>query len=557
MIKFGYALSLIPATMCWLIPNHYPPWSSFYQNFLVSLSFLYLFFLISTQTKNILINKKSLYLIILILIFHFKNIVFFGDSVVFGYYLIFITITITTSYSFFSSSNNIKFIFYIVTAFVVWSILSLWIALRQWLLLSGSVWIVDLEANARPFANLGQPNNLSTLLCIGLACIIYLYEKNIIGSTTSSIVTLFLLAGVVITQSRTPWLACIAVLIFWTWKYYTVPNKLQLTPLVLLSWCIVFAVITLAFPLFADLLFLKGQDLANRAQSFERWELYTQFYHAILQGPIWGYGVGQISAAQVAITPDYPVQMMSFYTHNIILDILIWYGPVIGGVIVILCGIWLFRLGLHAKSTESLFALVAAGFILTHSMLEYPHAYAYFLLPLGLFLGIAQTDIPNQKTFEVSRRAFHYFIGLLTILGGWIAYEYIIIEEDFRLMRFETANIGTIKADEKAPDVILLTQLRDYTRFARTPPVANMSDIELDWMRKVAHRYPYATSLSRYIYALALNNKLSEAQHQLIILKGLHKPEYYIIAVSGLRYYADENPHITTFINSLELPSEQ
>lgn len=527
-----------------LIPNHYPPWQSFIQQ---SLSVIAFFLILIPNKKVFFIRYRIMFFLFVLLLTVSYSLN--GEYVYILFLIVFFTII--------SSYNEIevKLLKSILISFLLASFFSVLLALQQWLSLSNSIWVADLPPNARPFANLGQPNNLATLLCIGVACALYFFEKGNINRISGSILTAFLLIGIVLTQSRTPWLACIAVLFFWTWKYYTVPEKPRLTPLVLFSWCVFFAGMTLAFPFIAEMLLLQGQDLSSRTQAFERWDLYKQFYYAVLQGPIWGYGVGQVAAAQIAITPDYPVPIMTFYTHNIVLDILVWFGPIIGGVITIICGIWLLRLGWHAKSTESLFSLVAAGFILTHSMLEYPHAYAYFLLPLGFFLGIAQIDIPNKKIIEIPRWTFQSFIGLLAVLGSWIAYEYIVIEEDFRLLRFETANIGTAKADKLAPDVILLKNLSDYSRFARTAIHENMTDVELEWMRKVAHNYPYAESLKKYIFALAINNKITEASQQLVVLKGLHKIDRYAEAIAGLQFYAKKYPHVYKLLSSVESSS--
>lgn len=530
----------------YLVANLYEPWSSFYQEALSFGGFLLTAFVMCANYKFINIDKK-ITLVILFLFF----IVIVRSIDKYTIYLLYIL----SFYMLLTTCSNNKSTSNIYAVLVLASVLSSTIALLQWLNLNESIWILDTSPQTRPFANLGQPNNLATLLCIGVACALYFFEKGNINRISGSILTAFLLIGIVLTQSRTPWLACIAVLFFWTWKYYTVPEKPRLTPLVLFSWCVFFAGMTLAFPFIAEMLLLQGQDLSSRTQAFERWDLYKQFYYAVLQGPIWGYGVGQVAAAQIAITPDYPVPIMTFYTHNIVLDILVWFGPIIGGVITIICGIWLLRLGWHAKSTESLFSLVAAGFILTHSMLEYPHAYAYFLLPLGFFLGIAQIDIPNKKIIEIPRWTFQSFIGLLAVLGSWIAYEYIVIEEDFRLLRFETANIGTAKADKLAPDVILLKNLSDYSRFARTAIHENMTDVELEWMRKVAHNYPYAESLKKYIFALAINNKITEASQQLVVLKGLHKIDRYAEAIAGLQFYAKKYPHVYKLLSSVESSS--
>ncbi len=576
-MKILLIFSFIAALLSWLLPNHYLPWLGAYQNFSAFIALTLCYFWVSFKTPVTTSRNQSLIFLLFLVIFSLQFIsgitYYAGEVLVFSLYVLGFFIALSISQSLHAQS-----IWYqslckgLAAVFLLAAILSTWIALKQWLLLSGSIWVADLRPNARPFANLGQPNSLATLLGMGLAATLYFYEKHILQRAVASVLVLFLLFGLVLTQSRTPWLTGIAICIFWSWKVHKLPtsqkntstdavllnsSQLRLSAKAVFSWYGVFILLTLALPYINDAIGMQGTGVIERAQQMQRWEMYKQFALAVYHGPWYGYGIGNVAAAQVAITPVYPLAMLSFFTHNILLDILIWFGPVIGGVIIFLCTVWLWRLGQAAKSKESLFALVAAGFILTHSMLEYPHAYAFFFLPLGVLLGIAQNEVASINRITIPKPAAFSLIAILTVLGSWVMYEYLIIEDDFRLMRFETANIGTIKAEKKAPDVILLTQLREYTRLARTPATAGMSDTDLDWMRQVAHRYPYATSLSRYIYALALNNKLTEAQHQLIVLKGLHKPEHYIAVIAGLRYYAKEHPYIQTLLNSIESPSEQ
>src|SRR5690606_31370645 len=99
-----------------------------------------------------------------------------------------------------------QWLFYIFLAFLIASIISVWLQLRQWLLLDGSIWVADLPPNGRPFANIAQPNLLSTLLIIGLLSILYLYENKRIQNFTAGLSTLFLLFGIALTFSRTAWL---------------------------------------------------------------------------------------------------------------------------------------------------------------------------------------------------------------------------------------------------------------------------------------------------------------------------------------------------------------
>ena len=274
---------------------------------------------------------------------------------------------------------------------------------------------------------------------------------------------------------------------------------------------------------------------------------------AVLDGPVWGYGWGQVSVAQVSISQAYPVPLMVEHSHNILLDILIWNGPLLGGGVILVTSIWLARLGWRAHSIEGVFCLIVAGFVLVHGMLEFPLEYGFFLFPVGMLLGAAAGE--QRSTFEwvVPR----WLVGgvLASSLGMfyWVWHEYRLIEEDHRLMRFETARIGELKAEQTTADVVLLTQLREFIRFARTPASEGMNEEHLEWMRKVAHRYPYPPSLFRYSLALALNEQAAQAHEQLMILRDLHGDKHFEEGVRAFGQMAAEHPQLNDVLQHLAL----
>src|SRR5690606_4194010 len=96
--------------------------------------------------------------------------------------------------------------------------ISVWLALRQWLTLPGSIWVVDLPPGGRPFANLAQPNNLATLIFIGLCGLMYLWHQRLLGNWSSGLLAVVLMFGVALTQSRTPWVISLILLIWWLWR---------------------------------------------------------------------------------------------------------------------------------------------------------------------------------------------------------------------------------------------------------------------------------------------------------------------------------------------------
>jgi len=252
--------------------------------------------------------------------------------------------------------------------------------------------------------------------------------------------------------------------------------------------------------------------------------LWQQLIDALSRQPFFGYGWNQVSVAQVAVAAEHPSAVFAEYAHNLILDLLIWNGAILGCAVFAAMGWWLMTRIRRVSSLESWFALLFILVICTHSLFEFPYAYTYFLLPLGLCIGIV--DLAPATNTRLPRWAF----AAATVIGSAILLytfiEYKRIEVDYQLMRFESAGIERKIPLSKAPDVVMLTQMREFIRFARTEAKEQMSVDELDWMRKVAHRYAYAPALLRYALALGLNHHPQEAGLELRRLKQLNAEQF-------------------------------
>ncbi|WP_136663126.1 PglL family O-oligosaccharyltransferase [Pseudomonas leptonychotis] len=532
--------------LSWVLPNHYYPWSSAYQEFA---SFLAVAILVLGAISNCYMKVPASFLFFVFVAFvplvqfAFGRIYFFSSALLSFLYLIGFFFALVVGCVFFRSSRNGGYLLDVmVWAFMLGAVISIWIALKQWLLLSGSIWIVDMPPGGRPFANLAQPNNLATLLGIGVLAVLYAYEKSWFGRYSAGILVLFLLFGVALTQSRTPWLAFMCVAFFWFVKRRS--YKFRVGSKVVFFWLVYYCACVVALPFISSFLMLDSTSLAARAQSFERLALWWQFILAIWHGPFWGYGWGQVGLAQVEMSSLYPVQMLTAHSHNVVLDLMLWNGPVLGLIIVVFLFFWFLRMALNARSLESTFALSVACLLLTHGMLELPLEYAYFLLPLGVLLGGVAAEHHNSYEIIFSKKMISVILVLSMSLLVVIWREYRLLEEDYRLMRFESARIGFLKADQPAPDVLLLTEVREFLRFARTDPAENMSKEQLQWMREVAHRPAYAPSLLRYALSLGLNGEPELASKQLQLLRELHGPVAYENSLSYLRALEPEHPQL-------------
>lgn len=510
--------------VAWLLPNHYSPWATAYQEFATFFAGL-LLVAVMLFSGPIRLSPAffGFFLLPVIPLLQLKLglIYFAGDAWIVSSYLFGFALMLQIGYHLAVQSVSRDFFVRLLAGlFILAAVLSAWVALRQWLLLPSSIWMADLPPGGRPFANMAQPNNLATLLCMGLAGVLYFYERRLLGPGVAGLLTCFLLVGVALTQSRAPWLAAIALVGFWGMKAAVCPLRLSLRGL--LAWVGIYLCCILILTQLAEWLLLSGVEIARSSSVSERWSIWTQLWQNIWRGPWWGFGWNQVSVAQVQGAMHYTAPSISLNGHNLLLDLMVWNGPLLGGLIFFSIVAWLANVGVRARSAEGLFALVAAGFILGHSVVEFPYESAFFLLPLGLLLGVATAESPQKFAIAIPRVLIGVVFVMCVGLFGWFWREYRVVEEDHRLLRMELARVGTLRAAQPAPDVVLLSQLREFIRFARVPPVSGMSAFELDRMRKVVYRYPSVSGLLRYMLALGINDQPAAAREQLRLFRHIY-----------------------------------
>ncbi len=517
----------------WLSPNHYMPWVTSHHDFSIFMALFFLGLYLVPKKNNLEIPKNFIFLVGLsalpLFLWLLRGNVFFGEALVSSIYIAGFAFAFFIAFNLAKESEKIKFETYKILSYLILlaCIVSVGIQLSQWLMLkTGSVFIIDLIPGGRPYANFAQPNNFATFLCLGLMASLYLYEKKYINGICGSFLAIFLLFGLVLTQSRTPWIFSICFAIWWVWKTYDLTVLFSRKKL--LFFIIVYIVLLIVIPFLSKFLgVITTSDIVSRATNgYLRLPMWHQMLIAIQHEPWLGYGWNQVSVAQITVFLDYPTTEWIEHSHNILLDLIIWNGIPLGIVIILGFSWWLYQLTKLAASIEIIIALAMIGSVLVHAMLEYPLEYAFFLIPVGFLLGLVQADRLNIKLFKINKNSFALFLLFYLMLYVWIFVEYRVIEKDVELARFELANIGEIHSEKAAPNVILLTQLREQIRFMRTEPKSNMTAEQLKWMKHVAYRYAMPISLYRYAQALALNEQEAEAKRHLLIIQKLYGRTY-------------------------------
>jgi O-antigen ligase len=530
MIAIAAFFAAVFATASWLIPNHYPPWASAHGEFLMAMALALAMLVELARGRHLRDEATPLVIVTLLLasvpVLQWLTglISFAGDAWIAVAYLLGAVIAQVLGWRMAQRLGADRVLGLLATLLVTASVISVGIALYQWLGLDGlGVFAADLPPHGRPFANLAQPNHLATLLFLGLVGILALHENRRIGSWVAVVAGLFLEFGLVMTSSRTAWLA-MALLVFGLCVARR-RIELRISFLAIASIGVSFVVLLYSWRPMCDALLLSaGREFAEQAGAGPRVVLWQTALDAIFRRPWFGYGWNQILVAHAQVVVDHPVagRVLMGSAHNLLLDLALWNGALIGLAVFAFLQYWLGLQAFRSKSATAVYLLIAILGVFTHALVEYPLSYAYFLFPVALMMGALNQHTRPQQRLSVSGRwawgASVLAIALLTVAVA----EYMQVEDNTRTLRFETARIGSGRIESAAPDLLLLTQWREYLRFARAEAKPGMSDTELNWMHQVAERFPYSTSQFRSALAHGLNGDPEEAAEELRRLCSMH-----------------------------------
>lgn len=406
--------------LSYLSPIFMSPWVSAFQDLCAIFA---LIILVSTQIyrKNIEIDKKVIYIFGLIafipIVQYLFGLLFFTQELVLS--LIYISVFFLSIISGANFTKSFKHIEKLSIFFVFISLSCVVLQLIQWSGLYHSVLILDSNSR-RPFANIGQPNNLATLLFIGFFSNILLFINNKVKMHSYIFISATLMTGIVLTQSRTSWLVFIAVLFITFFK-----KKLNLFSTMLKS-SIAFLFLVLSLPYITLFFHDQGLTVTERISSdSSRLYIWKQMLIAIMDKPWFGYGWNQTSVAQTSVIFKYPLDLWLEYSHNLFLDILVWTGIPIGVSIIGIILIWVLQTFKKINTPNQLIYFLIITAFLIHCMLEYPFAYAYFLLPIGLYIGFLHQQAHKAITIKVNTLVIT-LISILTILVFLITRDYLV-----------------------------------------------------------------------------------------------------------------------------------
>jgi O-antigen ligase len=531
LFQFG----LCAYVLSWLSYDHYRPWINFHSETLAFAGIS--LFTIGLLVRGTPIKAQKLCavfftvcIVFVWLQYAFGLVAFAGDPIVSTIYMVGLFCAISIGITLADSTGIDSERLLIAFMHAVWlsALVSGFIGLLQWfnVQVPWGMYVMQTDMGDRASGNMGQPNQLATLLLMGLAALSYLFSKKQLGKAPFVAGVLILTLALVFAQSRSAMLSAAFMVLFVCWKRNSVVPTLRARWA--LVWFASFLLATFLLPAVSNFLLMDGvRTMGFDGSSTVRITMWKQILYAISQSPWVGYGWNHTPTAHSAGAIAYPGIFTFTYSHNIVLDVLAWCGLPFGLFIVGVSLFWFVSRAVGATAPSAIYALAALIPILTHSMFEYPFAYSYFLLSVGVFIGVVEGSLTNLNILVIRRSALAMLMMLWVPLGSYLVYEYLLVEEDFRVVRFENMNIGSTPIDYQAPKIVLLSQLGNMLQVARMRPAPGMKADDIEKLRRVSKRFSYGALSKRYILALALNGQTELARHELAAFKGVYgMPDY-------------------------------
>lgn len=483
---FAY-IGVIIVGFSWILPNSSRPWTSFWQESTAFLGLLFIQFFLVGKSGIEISRSYFLFLISLLIIllvnFIIINNKYYGDYVVGLLYMS----SFFLSFIIGGNDKKIENIFFISVLF--FSILSGGITIAQWLQIDlNRLYFLEHPHGTRSFANIGQANHLGTILVWGIVSTFFLESQRKISMHSAVCIAVFLTVGVCLTQSRTAFLQIIACCLILS--YFKFSKKINISVMKFLITPIFIVFLSYFISIISTKLGLSlERGLGEMAEKGGRLEHWNAMLDAVRNKPWTGYGWLHSAKAQVEGTNAQGTESIFQYSHNFLLDLILWFGIpsalIIGGIFSLV----IMRIVKKITKPLQVYAFCAFSVFLIHSLLEYPFAYLYLLIPAGVFLGLSTETSLEKKVIKISNKIYWIGISLISMLALILVRDYWEIEGTSTSLRMQYNGIGINLSPPENSKIIILDQASSFINSSYKRPSEDIRFQEAKKLSVAAERF--------------------------------------------------------------------
>lgn len=507
---FFLLLSVLLA-LAWLLPNHNQPWTTFQSESWLAIILLVAAFVVFWQIRpRIELPAIALVVFFVALLpwgqFFFGDIHSFGTAWINSIYLIGFALAIIVGWNWerCSAGEALDFLF---LAIVIACVVSVALQACQLMRIDGlGIWMVN-GGQGRFSANLNQPNMLASLLLLGCVGVAWAYANQKLGAGASVLLVLWLLWGVLLTESRTAWLNMAALLgglaVFWPKPQ---PRYFRIA---LFGFAAYAVLLHFSIPVLNE--YFHAEETPGRGlYDAYRVAIWRESLSLLLERPYWGFGWGQAQEAYLGAEklPDFGGALS--HSHNIFIELLLINGVFIGGILLILIANMCWRFVWNLREENFIFPFCGFWVLFVHALLELPLHYAYFLLPFGLFLGVLSQKAGFSLRLSVPKP--FALLGLALAAGALAVTINDCFEVERTLHSIRYGDRAKTNSPDDLPRLSVLKQWRERLEFANAEPTVPLPEEKYLWMRGVVISTPSPFMYFRLAQNLALDDQSERAK---------------------------------------------
>jgi O-antigen ligase len=390
-------------------------------------------------------------------------------------------------------------------------------------------WIVKTPANYL-LGNIGQRNHYSSQLAVGLFGLLLLGARGRPHPAWLCIPALPMLWALTLSGSRSSWvfLGLAVVLAFFVARRnapeQAVGRRLLVLTVILVATAVLMTVVLTWGGSAGERGVTPFETNLNRlihdpGSTRERLVLWPAAWQTILAHPWFGAGWGAFPWEYFRFVADSgpgdPFRLFH-HAHNIGLHLAAELGLVGAGIVLAPILFWFYRQFRESSSVLRWWALVIAGVLAWHSLIEFPLWYAYFLGILAVVTGL----FPG---YDVALKSSVLWRPLAAAGVALSAVALVVLMQDYREFErafFQLDSGQSIRSErgEMLPQLLQRLHrnpvLAPYTEVVTALPVAAGSGdaaAHLFFNERAMRYVPFATLVYRQALLLALNDRPAEA----------------------------------------------
>ncbi len=377
------------------------------------------------------------------------------------------------------------------------------------------MWVSSPPDGARPSGNVGQPNQLATLLSFAMAAGLWAMHRKLWSSAVMLIYMAVIATGLGIVQSRSgliqgAWLVAAALI----WSRPLGGRKLWIFLAVSLAiqWAVFSTVAEITQALLDN---RTGRDLTILKEDSARLTIYQLAWEGIMAKPWLGWGIQEQHELQWHLAGSkHALGIYTTLAHNLPLDIFLWLGIPLGILVMGVMGFVLVRAVRRTNTIPAVVSVMCIGVFLIHAMVEFPHWIPSILLPVMAMAGVLIHETTPQSKPKLDRQmsaALRIFLATVVFAVASLSWlDYLRLEENFRTFRAEQSRL--IRTAVEPRPTWVMHHLADNMRMSRMFGRPGTSQADLAWMEEVVRAGPSYGVLFTYIASLALAGRTQEAE---------------------------------------------